>query len=257
VAFTGVNPPRMTIHRAARPNGAAILLAQGGGYVRIARSGAVAPVLTAAGFTVFDLLYRLPGDGWTAGPDAPLQDAQRAIRLIRAQVGGMGLDPHRIGVMGFSAGGHVAASLATRWSEPTYAVADQADALSARPDFACLSCPVITMAAPYAHAGSRRQLLGETPTPAAVERTSCERRVTADTPPVFLLHAADDPVVPPDNSLMMAQALRGSGVRTELHLFQEGGHGMGMDLPKALPAAGWPDLFGRWAARNGFIDAAA
>lgn len=233
-------------------NGAAILLCQGGGYVHIAQSAAVPAALTAAGYTVFDLLYRLPGDGWTAGPDAPFADAVRAIRRIRADAAKYGVDPHRIGVMGFSAGGHVAASLATRFSEPPYRAVDAIDELPARPDFAVLSCPVITMQPPFVHVGSCEQLLGRAPTGPARAAHSCELFVTSATPPCFLVHADDDPVVPADNSLLMVSAFRRAGVPAELHLFREGGHGMGPNLPKTLPASLWPGLFFAWAQKYGF-----
>jgi acetyl esterase/lipase len=250
-----VSPPRMAVSRPARPNGSAVLLCQGGGYVRIAQSTSVAAYLNGAGVTVFDMLYRLPGDGWGAGPDAPLQDSQRALRLIRADAARFGVDPRRIGVIGFSAGGHVAGSLATRFGERVYAPVDARDQVSARPDFAVLSCPVITMAEPFVHMGSRVQLLGRTPDPAQIARQSVEAHVSAQTPPSFLVHANDDRTVPADNSILMLQALRRAGVTAEAHIFAEGGHGMGVRLPKALPASAWPELMLAWARRNGFIPA--
>ncbi|MGB8601273.1 MAG: alpha/beta hydrolase [Rhizomicrobium sp.] len=249
----GVNPPMLALFRPARPNGTAILLAQGGGYVHIAQSAAVIKSLTDKGITVFDLSYRLPGDGWNAGPLVPLQDAQRAMRRIRARAVQDGILPNRIGVMGFSAGGHVAASLATRFGFAAYDAVDGDDALSARPDFACLSCPVITMEAPFAHGGSRQKLLGPAPTSEAMARYSCEKQVSKETPPCFLVHADDDGVVPADNSLKMVAALRQVRVPAELHLFREGGHGMGTNLPKDLPASTWPALLFAWMERYGYL----
>jgi acetyl esterase/lipase len=250
--ITHIANPTLTVHRPAQPNGAAIVVAQGGGYVRIAQSGGVADYLTSAGFHAFELLYRLPGDGWAAGPDAPLQDVQRALRLVRNGAVRWGLDPARIGVLGFSAGAHVASSAATRFDARTYAPIDAADTLSARPDFACLSAPVITMRAPYAHGGSKKALFGPAPSDADVDIRSNERNVTAQSPPMFLVQAADDATVPAENSLHLFQALRAAKVPAELHLFQEGGHGFGMRPARELPISAWPDLMLAWLKRNGF-----
>lgn len=252
-AIDGVNPPQLALFRPAKPNGTAILLAQGGGYVHIAQSAGVIKAFTDAGLTVFDLSYRLPGDGWKAGPQAPLQDVVRAMRLIRARAAKDGLDPARMGVMGYSAGGHVAGSLATRFASQPYAPVDAADTQSALPDFACLSCPVITMEGPAAHAGSRKMLLGDAPTAEQIATYSLEKQVTKDTPPCFLVHADDDHVVPADNSLKMVSALRQAKVPAELHMFREGGHGMGPNLAKELPASVWPALFLAWMERYGYI----
>lgn len=243
-AVEGITHPEMQVFHPAVSNGTAILLCQGGGYVHIAQSPAVPAFLTRAGFTVFDLLYRLPGDGWAAGPNAPHQDAQRAIRIIRARAAEYGI--HKIGVMGFSAGGHVAGSLTTRFAEKTYTPVDAADQQSTRPDFAALSCPVLTMHEPFAHHGSKVKLLGHHPTASDIEQYSCADHIGPDTPHVFLVHADDDPVVPPENSMLMAMALHKHKIPCELHLFQEGGHGMSTDLPLSLPAAFWPQLFLAW-----------
>ena len=250
--ITHVADPTLTVHRPAQANGAAMIVAQGGGYVRIAQTATVSDYFTRAGFTTFELLYRLPGDPWAAGPDAPLQDLQRAVRLVRDGARRWGVDPARIGVLGFSAGAHVASSGATRSAERTYAPADARDTLSARPDFAVLVCPVISMQPGVAHGGSRKALLGDAPSQAAYDLRSNERNVTPQTPPTFLVHAADDPVVPAENSVEMFRALRAAKVPAELHLFQEGGHGLGVTLPRALPVSAWPELMLAWARRNGF-----
>lgn len=252
---TGVAKPTLTVYRSAQPNGAAIIVAQGGGYIRIAQTGSVPDYFTRAGFTVFEMLYRLPTDGWAAGPEAPLQDAQRALRVVRANAGRWGVDPARIGILGFSAGGHVASGAATRFATRTYGSADVSDAaetLSARPDFAVLVCPVITMQTGRAHGGSRRALVGATPTQAVLDRTSNERHVTAETPPTFLVHAADDPTVSVENSLDYFAATRAAKAKAELHVFQEGGHGLGVRIRPELPVSAWPELMLAWAKRNGF-----
>lgn len=247
--------PILTVLRPARPNGASMLLIPGGGYkwAVVDKEGLdCARVFAAAGITCFVLRYRLPGDGWAAGPDAPLQDAQRALRLVRASAAGHGLDPARVAVLGASAGGHLAGLLAVR-PDSTYAPVDAEDAISVRPDLSILLYPVATMAAPFAHAGSRAELLGPAPTPVALDRYSLERMDWSGASPTLLIHAIDDTAVPVDNSLLLLATLRQANVPVEAHLFQEGGHGFGIRLIAGRPAAVWPDLVLRWAARHGWI----
>ena len=247
--------PILTVLRPERPNGASLLLIPGGGYrwAVVDKEGLdCARVFAAAGVTCFVLRYRLPGDGWAAGPDAPLQDAQRALRLVRARAASDGLDPGRVAVLGASAGGHLAGMLTAR-ADATYAAADAADAVSFRPDLSILLYPVATMADPHVHAGSRRELLGEAPTAEAIERYSLERMDWRGRPPVFLLHAMDDEAVPVENSLSLLAALKAAGVPAEAHLFQEGGHGFGIRLIEGRPAAVWPELALAWAARLGWL----
>lgn len=247
--------PILTVLRPARPNGASLLLIPGGGYkwAVVDKEGLdCARVFAAAGITCFVLRYRLPGDGWAAGPDAPLQDAQRALRLVRARAAADGLDPARVAVLGASAGGHLAGMLTAR-TDQTYASVDDADAVSMRPDLSVLLYPVATMAEPFAHAGSRREMLGETPSVEAIARYSLERMDWRGRPPVFLLHAMDDEAVPVENSLQLLTALKAAGVKAEAHLFEEGGHGFGIRLIEGKPAAVWPELVLRWAARRGWV----
>ena len=254
----GIVDPILTVFRPQTPGGSALLIAPGGGYVRVVidKEGFEAAVrFAASGVTCFVLRYRLPADGWLAGPDAPLQDAQRAVRLIRANAASYGVDPQRIGALGFSAGGHVAASLAELHAKPTYALVDDTDRVSARPDFAGLMYPVITMDAGFAHPGSRAQLLGDRPEPEVVLAYSRELTVTADTPPVFLVHALDDHTVPPQNSLALLAALRTQNISVEAHFFQEGDHGFGIRLAKGKPCAAWPDLLTAWGRRGGWFRA--
>jgi len=252
IAVLHVVRPTLTCLRPERPNGAALLLIPGGGYRRVAMKGEgllVARHFAARGFTCYVLLYRLPADGWAAGPDAPLQDAQRAIRLIRAEAPRVGVDPARIAAIGFSAGGHLAARLS---SEPdaAYVPLDAADALLFLPALAGLLYPVVTMEPPWAHPASAAELLGPRPTAEARQRYSAERLVHPATPPTFLAHAGDDPTVPVDNSLLMFDALRRAHVPGEMHVFETGGHGFGLTLPDGSPSP-WPDLFERWAERHG------
>jgi len=253
-AVTHVRRPTLTVFRPARPNGAAVILIPGGGYERVVvdKEGfETARWLAERGYTALVLLYRLPGDGWAQAADAPLQDAQRAVRMTRARAGDFGIDPKRVAIMGFSAGGHVAASLTTRFAARVYEPVDAADALSARPDLSALIYPVVSMALGPAHAGSRRQLLGSDPDAARVEAYSPDRNVPADTPPVFLVHAADDASVPVQNALLMFAALKAKAAPSELHVFEEGGHGFGLRFVAGKPVAAWPSLFEAFARRKG------
>jgi acetyl esterase/lipase len=257
----GVAQPLMTVVRPAHPDGSAVLIAPGGGYVNewFDREGFdVASRLTAAGVTCFILRYRLPAEGWQNRADVPLQDAQRAIRLIRANASKYGIVPERTGVMGFSAGGHLAASLATRYAAQVYPWVDDADDRDTRPTFAVLMYPVITMG-PGTHGGSRDHLLGPNPTPAQIQTYSCEKQVTAGMPPCFICCAGDDTVVPPfANSVAMVQALHEAKVPTEFHFFDAGGHGFGIHQTIGKPVSAWPDLLLHWgASHKWFTDAAA
>lgn len=248
--ITGVTQPYLVMYRPEKPNGIGLLVTPGGGYQRIVldkEGTALVPAFAdSGGVTLFVLRYRLPGEGHASGADAPLADTQRALRLIRARAREWQLDPERIGVMGFSAGGHAAASLGTRFDDKVYEPLDAADALSARPDFMLLIYPVISMDSAIAHSGSRTRLLGEQPTVEQERLYSAEQRVSASTPPAFLLHAEDDEVVVSENSLRMHAALRAAGVPVELHLYADGGHGFGVRETTGLPVALWPQLALRW-----------
>ncbi|MGH7018772.1 MAG: alpha/beta hydrolase [Brevundimonas sp.] len=246
--------PIMTVMRPARPNGSAMLLIPGGGYrwsVLDKEGFEVARVFAASGTTCFVLQYRLPADGWSAGADAPLQDAQRAIRLIRSRAAEFGVRPDRIAVLGASAGGHLA-GLASARTDAVYAPVDAADEVSLRPDLTLLMYPVATMADPHAHPGSREHLLGAEPSAERIAAYSLERMNWTGATPVFLLHAMDDASVPVENSLMLLAALKAASVKTEAHLFQEGGHGFGIRLIQGRPAQVWPELARAWAARLDF-----
>lgn len=256
-AFMHVTRPWLMMRRPAVSNGAAILIIPGGGYRRVAVSrsgGAIDRWLAGLGYTAFVMNYRLPADGWAAGPEVSLQDAQRAIRVIRARAPSLGLDPERVAVLGFSAGGHVAARLATRFEHPAYAPVDQADALSTRPAACGLFFPVVTLTAPHAHGGSLRQMLGEAPSDEARIAVSAERHVPANAPPTFIAAAADDQSVPVENSLMMWSALRAQKIPSEMHLFEVGGHSLG-GLNPSDPAAAWPGLLTAFLTRHGMTTA--
>lgn len=258
-AVTGINRPRVAVFRPARPNGAAMLVMPGGGYQRVVidKEGyEIAPLLAARGITVFVLFYRLPGEGWADRSNAPLADAQRAMRLIRARATDYGIAPARVSAMGFSAGGHLCADLATRFDAKVYTAVDSADALSARPVLAAPIYPVISMTQPVAHAGSRKMLLGAAPVKELERLHGPQHNVSVATPPCFLVHAEDDPVVPVENSLLFRQSLKDKGVPVETHLFTVGGHGFGLRGAVGKPAAAWPGLFLAWAQAQGFIAAA-
>jgi acetyl esterase/lipase len=248
-AVTGIARPTLSVFPAPSPRGGAVMIVPGGAYTRVVvdKEGfETASLFAERGITAFVLLYRLPGDGWAAGPDTPLADAQRALRLARSKAKHYGFDAAKLGVLGFSAGGHLAASLANRFDAKVYRPFDRADELSARPDFAGLLYPVVTMG-DYAHGGSRDQLLGKSPTAQAIGAYSMEKAVRPDTPPTFLVHAADDPSVPVANSLMMFAALKAAGVSAEMHIFEQGGHGFGLRGITGKPIAAWPNLFLSWA----------
>ncbi|NBB63273.1 alpha/beta hydrolase fold domain-containing protein [Pseudomonas sp. ODNR1LW] len=246
--------PILTVFRPERPNGSALLLIPGGGYrwaVLDKEGYDVARVFAASGTTCFVLRYRLPGDGWAAGADAPLQDAQRAIRLIRSRAADYGLNPSQIGVLGASAGGHLAGLASMRTAE-TYAPIDAADEVSLRPDLTVLMYPVVTMTDPFVHAGSRAYLLGDQPSAERISAYSLEQGDWKGAAPVFLLHAMDDAAVPVENSLQLLSTLKAAGTPTEAHLFQEGGHGFGVRLIRGRPASVWPGLVREWAGRLDF-----
>jgi acetyl esterase/lipase len=233
-------------------NGTTLLIVPGGGYVRVVidKEGVeAAEWFTQRGFAAAVLRYRLPADGWTNGADAPVHDAMRAMRLLRARAAKDGTAPQRIGIIGFSAGGHLCARLIT---EPglAYARRDAADDLSARPDFAVLMYPVIATTGAYAHAGSAQQLLAAGVSTPDLERYSPQLNVSAQTPPAMLVHAADDTSVPVENSLLMYDALRKARVRSELHIFDSGGHGFGLRSVAGKDVAAWPTLVQNWAKTN-------
>jgi acetyl esterase/lipase len=233
-----------------------VIVLPGGAYQRVVvdKEGIeMGERLTGDGITVFVLTYRLPGGGHAQASDVALQDAQRAVRLLRKNAAAWGLKSDRIGVLGFSAGGHVAASLGTRFDRAVYKSVDDADALSARPDFLALIYPVISMEADVTHVESRKELIGAEPTEATVGEYSLERAVRPDVPPTFLLHADDDAQVLTENSIRFYRALKANKVPAELHIFRKGEHGFGLRFTKGLPVAVWPDLYVSWVRNLGMM----
>jgi len=250
----GVPTPEVHVFRAAQPDGSALLVIPGGSYefLSVQNEGMdAARPFNAGGTTVFVLTYRLPAEGWAKRQFVPLQDAQRAMRLIRSRAAALAVDPKRLGVLGFSAGGHLAADLATSFAAKVYAQVDSADDLSARPAFAGLIYPVATLEPDIGHAGSRDNLLGPKASAELMAARSPLRHVTADTPPCFLVHAFDDDTVPVANSQRWVDACQAARVPVEAHLFTEGGHGFGFHLAPDMPASRWPELFGLWLRKHG------
>jgi acetyl esterase/lipase len=222
--------PTLKKYSPAKPNGTSVIICPGGGYERLSidhEGEDVARALNEFGITGFVLKYRLPNDSIMIDKTiGPLQDAQQAIRMIRQQAAAWGLNPAKIGIMGFSAGGHLAASAATHFN--ILADSSLKDTTSVRPDFAILIYPVISLIDSIAHKGSKNRLLGKNPAEALVKNFSNELQVTKKSPPAFLVHAGDDGTVPVENSIRYYQACIKNKVPAEMHLYPKGGHGFGM-----------------------------
>jgi len=251
---TNVQEPTLEVYLPSKRNmtGQAVIIFPGGGYAGLAydwEGTDIAKVLTTKGMAGIVVKYRLPGSkSISEGKNVvPLQDAQRAIRLVRSKSDEWNIDSKKIGIMGFSAGGHLASTLGTHYNERVYKRQDEADDLSARPDFMALIYPVITLGQPSTHTGSRVSLLGEDATNQAVDYLSNEKHVKDNTPPTFLLHAMDDDAVPVENSIMFFDALREHNVPTTMHVYPTGGHGFSLAL-KDKKLKGWIDLFFDWMA---------
>ena len=246
--------PTITVYRPWGHNlsGTAVIVAPGGSYGFLASNHEgrqVANWFNAMGITAFVLKYRL---GPRYHHPIELGDAQRAIRLVRSRAREFEISPDRIGMMGFSAGGHLASTAATHFDGGNPAAADPIDRASSRPDFVILGYPVITLETPYVHAGSARNLLGDNPDPKLVEELSNELQVTPQTPPTFLFATSDDDVVPVENSVNFYVALHKAGVPAELHVFEKGPHGVGLALGD--PALGeWPTLLANWLRQRGLL----
>lgn len=237
-----------------KANGAAVLICPGGGYGTLAfdhEGHAIAKWLNDNGIAGIILKYRLPSDKiMTDKSIGPLQDAQEAMRVIRRNAAAWKINPSRVGVIGFSAGGHLASTISTHYSEKVYDVKDN---VSARPDFSLLIYPVITMDTTFTHRGTRNNLIGLDPTEKNVFRFSNEKQVNAETPPAFIVHSSDDNVVPVLNSIEYYKALVKNKVPAEYHIFQKGGHGYGLAAGKGTESA-WPDLCLNWLKKYGFTN---
>ncbi|WP_397594047.1 alpha/beta hydrolase [Sphingorhabdus sp.] len=245
-ALSNISTPRMRVYRPAKANGAAVVVCGGGGYFRIQlwkESTPIARWLQQRGFTVFELIYRLPNDGWEA--TAPFMDAQRAMRIVRTRAAEFGIDPKQIGIMGFSAGGHLAGFTALQPQRRLYEGADQFEKASARPDFSVLLFPVVSLRKPYDTTRTRREIVGNTADLEAETAWSLDTYASADAPPTIIFASADDKTTPPGHGILLFEKLNAAGASPELHLFRDGGHGWGLGNPDQILNQ-WPEMFRRW-----------
>jgi acetyl esterase/lipase len=232
----------------------AVIVIPGGGYGHLAmvhEGTQIAEWLNSFGVTAFILKYRMSTTGHRH--PVPMLDGQRAIRTVRARADEWKVDPTRIGILGFSAGGHLASTLGTHFDAGDPKTADLIDRVSSRPDFMVLCYPVITMTQDFVHKGSRKNLLGDMPDPQLLQSLSNDTQVTRDTPPTFLFHTNEDVGVPPENSIAFYSALRKAGVPAEMHIYERGVHGVG--LAKDIPGTNtWPDRCRDWMQSQGLFD---
>ena len=249
-AVSNIATPRMRVYRPNHANGKAVIVCGGGGYFRIQlwkESTPIARWLQMRGYTVFELLYRLPNDGWDA--TVPFMDAQRAMKIVRTRASEFGVSPDQIGIMGFSAGGHLAGYTALQPAKLLYEGRDRYEQVSARPDFAVLLFPVVSLRKPYDTTRTRREIIGTDPTLAAQEEWSLDTHASRKAPPTIIFSAADDPITPPGHSISLFQALKAAGAQAELHIFEEGGHGWGLGTKDQILNQ-WPDMFEAWLTRR-------
>lgn len=243
--------PSLTPYPAKSPNGTAVVVCPGGGYQHLAMDHEgvqIARWLNSIGISAFVLKYRL---GPKYHHPVMIQDAQRAIRTVRTRAAALHIQPDRIGIWGFSAGGHLASTAATHFDTGDANAADPIDRAGSRPDFAILAYPVISLGE-FAHVGSRNNLLGKTPDPKLVEELSNDLQVTAQTPPTFLFHTTADATVPVENSVRFYLALRKAGVPAEMHIFQNGPHGVGLAATDATLSL-WGQLLANWLRERGLL----
>jgi len=233
--------------------GTAIIICPGGAYGRLAidhEGWEVAKWLNSFGITGIVLKYRLPSDQIMVNKSiGPLQDVQEAIRIARRHAKEWNISPNKIGVMGFSAGGHLAGNASTMYSENTYS---SIDTTSARPDFSVLIYGVLSMQ-DFTHKVSRKNLLGENPSLEMINKFSNELNVNAQTPPAFIVHSQDDKSVPAENSIRYYQALVKNNIPAELHIYEKGGHGYGLAFNRKTSEASWPEAFIKWLKTRGLI----
>lgn len=250
---TQVSIPTLSIFlpKDAKPNQTAVIICPGGGYMHLAfdKEGTkVAEWFNSLGIAAFVLKYRLPNDLIMKNKNVgPLQDAQEAVRYVRQNAAKLNIDPNKIGILGFSAGGHLASTLSTHYDDKVY---ESTYKVSARPDFSLLMYPVISMENQITHKGSQTNLLGNNPSQDLIDSYSNEKKVTSKTPPAFLIHATDDTVVIPENSINYYLALKKNGVKAELHLYEKGGHGFGLGVNDTSKF--WTRDCVEWLKANGY-----
>ncbi|MBS1557056.1 MAG: alpha/beta hydrolase [Bacteroidetes bacterium] len=247
-----ISTPTLTLYRPAKPNGTVVIICPGGGYwinASVHEGSDVAKKLNKWGITAFVLKYRIPNDATMEHKEiGPLQDAQQAIKVVRERSKELGIDPTRVGMMGFSAGGHLASTAGTHFSN---AVIDNQEKTNLRPDFLILIYPVISFQDSVGHIGSRDQLIGKNPSQQKINEYSNELHISAQTPPSFLVHASDDDGVSPENSILFYQQLIKNKVPAELHLYQTGGHGFGMNNPTTRDE--WIERLRNWMITNNWV----
>lgn len=249
VRISKVQTPDIAVYLPSKTNmsGEAVIICPGGGYHILAydKEGEdIAKFWNSKGIAAIVLKYRLPtSDAQIVPYKSPLMDAQRAMRLVRYHAKDWGLDPGKIGIMGFSAGGHLASSLSTHYDKGDPDAGDPVERVSSRPDFSVLMYPVITFTGNFQHSGSRKALVGEDEE--LMQYFSNELQVTEDTPPAILIHASDDGAVPVENSIVYYQALIKNGVMAEMHIYPEGGHGFGLAIGEGHLAT-WPERVYEW-----------
>jgi acetyl esterase/lipase len=245
--------PTLIIYLPEKPNGAGIVICPGGGYGHLAmdhEGNQIGRWLNEHGIAGFICDYRHRGKGY--GHPAPLQDAQRAIRTVRSRAKEFGVEPSKIGILGFSAGGHLASTAVTHFDAGDANADDSVLRVSSRPDFGVLCYPVIAFEQPFTHRGSQRNLLGEGASPDLVASLSNEKQVTDQTPPCFLWHTFEDKGVPPENSVVFYQALLAHKIPAELHVYEKGRHGLG--LAKDTPGtSAWPSACLAWLKTRGVL----
>lgn len=252
------NIPTLTTHLAEKPNGTAVVVCPGGGYSGRAidhEGKQIAAWLTERGVHAFILKYRTAQESKITPPlqPGPMLDVQRAIRTVRSKAKDHGIDPKKIGVWGFSAGGHLASTAATHFDAGKPDAEDPLDKMSCRPDFAILAYPVISMQTGVTHGGSRNNLLGPKPDEKLVEFYSNEKHVTKETPPTFLFHTAEDKAVVPENSKRFYESLKKNGVECQMYIDDKGPHGIG--LGKGLkPPSAWPEQLEAWLKAQGLLE---
>ena len=249
--------PSLTIYlpEKDKATGTAIVICPGGGYGHLAmdhEGHQIAQWLNSFGVAGFILQYRHRNSGAGYGHPAPLQDAQRAIRTVRSRAAEWGVAPDRIGILGFSAGGHLTSTAVTHFNDKVYDAADEIDKASARPDFGVLVYPVVSFTEPFTHVGSRTNLLGPDASKAMMEKFSNEKQVTPQTPPCFLISTWEDTGVPAENSIYFYLALRQAKVPAELHVFAKGPHGFGLGKHIEGTSA-WPMLCQNWMKVSGLL----
>ncbi|MEO8236983.1 MAG: alpha/beta hydrolase [Flavobacterium sp.] len=256
IKLRNISKPTIEVYPASAGNnsGTAVVVCPGGGYYGvsfISEGVEIAKWLNQLGITAVVLHYRLPDDAIMKNKSiGPMQDGQEAIRIVRRHAKEWGINPDKIGIMGFSAGGHLASTISTHFDEKVY---ESKDTTSARPDFSLLIYPVISMDSSITHGGSRENLLGKNPSPEMIKHFSNDLQVTGKTPPAFMVHSIDDGAVPVENSMEYALAMKKNHIPCELHIYERGGHGYGLGRSNGTEST-WTEACSKWLKVRGLIN---